>query len=425
MCGEMASNSDFVDNFDIEKYVGVDAMSTSEEMDFEQELKSVAEGSSRGDQAVVIGARRLCRSLSVALKGCKRASWNRRVAGSLVCDEMGDNVEGEVASVLRTCFLMCIGGIVDFAAVFFHVSITGWKVPLKCSEYQLTQPIARRNLVCYSSQQIVMRVLGEPSPVDLANCKVKDWLEVYIDLLGECKIWDVSPGAAVDVAIGGKQTLPEVLARGEVKVELVQSPVVLTQHRVELQAPTVVQPQQAQILLRGNMAFIILQNLQSKAGAQVGELLFADRPSFDDRAIVSFVNSRKGDYMQLIVDLGPRLRQLLVQVFQAQTESLGCDRELVGTLLFTNFNSILLEKQCPLCKSTKVHKSSEGGFYAACDKSIDVVLGSKESFKDLYTRSLAEVRYILAIASRVGALKLSVTRYVIAFTPHSKVAEQR
>ncbi|KAI5061218.1 hypothetical protein GOP47_0023723 [Adiantum capillus-veneris] len=210
-------------------------------------------------------------------------------------------------------------------------------------------------------------------------------------------------------------------------------------------------------------------------------------PLPSDRAFLSFVNSRKDDCQQLLQEMvvdGPvmcvarkigaflgkpntlsildvtilvhvrsvRLREELTVVFQTQTKNLGYNREVVGTLRFVNFNSVLLEKHCSSCKSTKVYRLRQAPYCGSCNKNttiimtpkleariatkdkklldvqvigaaVDVVLALDRTFNEIYIESAFEARDTLATISRFGRFKINASGHVVAYQTETQCSE--
>ncbi|KAI5057317.1 hypothetical protein GOP47_0027332 [Adiantum capillus-veneris] len=129
----------------------------------------------------------------------------------------------------------------------------------------------------------------------------------------------------------------------------------------------------------------------------------ADGSTPKDRATLTFVNDRKEEYKSIkrdidngevktfvarnvgaflgcentlsILDLtilvpvhSKRLQSDLLQTYKTQVESLGYRKQVFGVLHFSNINGVLLETLCAICKSNKVHKTTEGLFCVTCQK---------------------------------------------------------
>ncbi|KAI5080983.1 hypothetical protein GOP47_0004166 [Adiantum capillus-veneris] len=63
-----------------------------------------------------------------------------------------------------------------------------------------------------------------------------------------------------------------------------------------------------------------------------------------------------------------RLQSDLLQTYKTQVESPGYGKRVFGVLRFSNINGVLLEILCAICKSNKVHKTTEGLFSVTCQK---------------------------------------------------------
>ncbi|KAI5059569.1 hypothetical protein GOP47_0025888 [Adiantum capillus-veneris] len=220
------------------------------------------------------------------------------------------------------------------------------------------------------------------------------------------------------------------------------------------------------------------------ANSTRGELLMANGSTPKDRATLSlliFVNDRKEEYKSIKRDidngevktfvarnvgafLGPentlsvldltilvpihskRLQSDLLQTYKTQVESLGYGKQVFGVLRFSNINGVLLETLCAICKSNKVHKTTEGLFCVTCRKTttsyeipklqvkikpsegpvifaqlvgliVDEVLAFGKTFQSLYSKSPIVAREILASTTRTGTFKISLAGNLTAFYP--------
>ncbi|MCO5566671.1 hypothetical protein L7F22_020349 [Adiantum nelumboides] len=234
----------------------------------------------------------------------------------------------------------------------------------------------------------------------------------------------------------------------------------------------------------GTLAFVVIksENLEIDKTPTRGELLIANGPTPQDRAILTFVNDGKEDYKkikkdidngQIVMHVGrnlgaflgrentlsvldlitlvpvqsKRLERELTQAYNKQVESLGYGTEIFGVLHFLNINSVLVESVCGICKSNKVHKIAEGSFCITCQQTtprteipklqveikpkegvvikaqvggatVDEILHLNKPFYSVYSKSAIAAREILASTTRSGTFKINLVGHVIAFLEH-------
>ncbi|KAI5069616.1 hypothetical protein GOP47_0015917 [Adiantum capillus-veneris] len=113
-------------------------------------------------------------------------------------------------------------------------------------------------------------------------------------------------------------------------------------------------------------------------------------------------------------------------------------------LRFVNFNSVLLEKHCSNCKSTKVYRLRQAPYCGSCNNNttiittpkleaciatkdkkildvqvigaaVDLVLALDRAFNQIYIESVSEARDTLATTSRFGRFKINASGHVVAY----------
>ncbi|KAI5075673.1 hypothetical protein GOP47_0009749 [Adiantum capillus-veneris] len=194
------------------------------------------------------------------------------------------------------------------------------------------------------------------------------------------------------------------------------------------------------------LAFVVLQsrNFHQRIGTTFGDLVVADGPTPDDKAVVSFVNSRKHDYDRVIAQMaredivmfvarniglfvgrvctlsvldvttlapmrGSRSKEELTTTFYRQCEILGYNREVVGTLRFVNFNRALLHSQCSVCDSPKVKKVEGRLCCSLCDKDhvINMTLRLEAQIRSNIDRRVVAVQVLGSMVDRLQGLPMS------------------